>query len=30
MDALAWYETIGIFGFFILVIVWDQKNWRTK
>ncbi len=28
MNALVWYEIAGIWGFAILVIILDQKNWR--
>ncbi len=28
MDALVWYEIAGIWGFTLLVIILDQKNWR--
>jgi len=28
MGALVWYEIIGIWGFCLLVIILDQKNWR--
>jgi hypothetical protein len=28
MDALVWYEIIGIWGLAALVIITDQKNWR--
>jgi hypothetical protein len=27
MGALAWYEIIGLWGFMILVIITDRKNW---
>ncbi len=27
MDAIVWYEIIGIWGFTILVIILDRKNW---
>ncbi len=27
MSALAWYELIVLWGFAVLVIILDQKNW---
>jgi hypothetical protein len=29
MDALVWYEIIGIWGLAALVIITDQKNWKN-
>ena len=28
MDSLVWYEIVGIWGFAILVMILDRKNWR--
>jgi hypothetical protein len=28
MDAIVWYEIVGIWGFALLVIILDRKNWN--
>ncbi len=27
MDSVVWYEMAGIWGFAVLVIILDRKNW---